>query len=80
MKLKIITPDKLFLEKEVDSVTLPGETGQMTILPHHAAMLASLKPGKFYTRTGGVKSEEVELQGGFVEVLSAEQKVLVLVS
>lgn len=80
MKLKIITPDKLFLEKEVDSVTLSGETGQMTILPGHAAMLASLKPGKFYTRTGGAKSEEIELQRGFVEVLPAEQKVLVLVS
>lgn len=80
MKLKIITPEKLFLEKEVDSVTLSGETGQMTLLPGHAAMVASLKRGKFYTRTGATKSEEIELQGGFVEVLPANREILVLVS
>lgn len=78
MRLKIITPDKLILDQEVDSVTLPGELGEMTILPHHAQMLAVLKSGFFYYRARSQKSEPQLLKGGFVEVRNKTNEVLVL--
>ncbi len=68
MKLKILTPAKLILDQEVDSVTLPGTEGQMTILPTHAALIATLKKGKILN---------FEMEGGFVEVL--KDQVLVMV-
>lgn len=69
MKLKVLTPDKLLLDQEVDSVTLPGAEGQMTILPHHAAMVALLIEGVMYTGSGSHPSFKQKIGGGFVEVL-----------
>lgn len=76
MKLKIVTPAKLILDQEVDSVTLPGSEGQMTILPMHAALAATLKEGEMYYRTGEKISPKQTIRGGFVEVL--RDQVLVM--
>ena len=64
-----MTPEKLVLEQEVDSVTLPGTEGEMTILPHHAAMLATLKPGKMRYSLGSKVGEKLFIAEGVVEVL-----------
>lgn len=76
MKLKIITPAQLILDQEVDSVTLPGSEGQMTILPTHAALVATLKEGEMYYRTGEKVSDKARLDGGFVEVLKDQVTVM----
>lgn len=34
-KLKIVIPSGVMLEKDVDSVTLPSENGEITVLPNH---------------------------------------------
>ena len=67
MRLKIVTREKLILDQEVSSITLPGTEGQMTILPTHTAMVATLKKGKVLG---------YEIEGGFVEVL--KDQVLVI--
>ncbi|MDO8494612.1 MAG: ATP synthase F1 subunit epsilon [Deltaproteobacteria bacterium] len=69
MKLKVCTPEKLLLEAEVDSVTLPGSLGQMTILPKHAAFVSTLGSGNFYYRVREKKHEGFYINEGFVEVL-----------
>lgn len=76
MKLKVITPEKLIFDQEVDSVTLPGSEGQMTILPTHAALVATLKEGEMYYRTGEKVSDRAKISSGFVEVL--RNQILVL--
>ena len=76
MKLKILTPEKLIVDQEVDSFTLPGSEGQMTILPTHAAMVATLKEGEIYYRSGEKNSSKSKIAGGFVEVL--KNQVLVM--
>lgn len=76
MKLKIITPQKLILDQEVDSVTLPGVEGEMTILPLHAAMIAMLQKGKLRYRLGEKEFTGYEIESGLVEVL--KDNVLVI--
>lgn len=76
MKLKIVTPEKLVLDAEADSVTLPGSEGQMTILPGHAALAATLKEGPMYTRTGGHISNSARIGAGFVEVVGDQVTVM----
>ena len=34
LKLKIITPERVLLESEVDSLSVPTQMGEITILPH----------------------------------------------
>ncbi|MBI4126855.1 MAG: hypothetical protein HY465_05115 [Deltaproteobacteria bacterium] len=48
--------EKLF-DGDIESVVLPGTVGQMTILPHHAGLLATLQAGTVKVRAaGGEKS------------------------
>lgn len=45
LKLKIITPKKIVLEEEVEAVTVPTETGEITVLPHHVDLFSLLVEG-----------------------------------
>lgn len=45
LKLKIITPKKIVLEEEVAAVTVPTETGEITVLPHHVDLFSLLVEG-----------------------------------
>ena len=68
LKLRIITPERIvFDEENIDSVTLPGVMGEVTILPQHAPLMTELRPGPVLFRRAG---EEVDLalSGGFMEV------------
>ena len=69
MKLKIYTPEATVLDQEVDSVTLPGSVGEMTILPTHTALVATLGKGELYFRSHEKKVGGYFIDGGFVEVL-----------
>lgn len=64
---KLVTPEKILLEKELASLSCPTTMGQITILPNHAPLIATLVAGELVAKTG---SEEfsVHVAGGFVEV------------
>jgi F-type H+-transporting ATPase subunit epsilon len=66
--LEIVTPEKHLFSGDVDSVTVPANTGYLGILPGHAPLLAELGLGEVeYTVDG--KVEYLFCQWGFVEVL-----------
>ncbi len=67
MKLEIISPEKKVFTGEVDSVNLPGAAGSFTVLPHHAALISSLKAG-IITYTVNGHETKVNVDSGFVEV------------
>lgn len=67
MTLKIISAEKILFEGEVASVTLPGEMGRFTVLPHHASIVSTLVSGTIaYTQE--TETSEVEVAGGIVDV------------
>lgn len=67
MRLEIISPEKRIFKGEVDAVNLPGMAGSFTILPHHAALISSLKTGNI-TYTTNNKETQLKIDSGFVEV------------
>jgi F-type H+-transporting ATPase subunit epsilon len=76
LTLQIITPERVVFEEEnVDSLTVPGADGELTILPQHAALMTALKPGPVVMRRG---AEEIDLalSGGFMDVRN--DKVILL--
>src|SRR3972149_11328106 len=76
LSLQIITPERVvFSEEGVDSVTLPGAEGELTVLPSHAPLMTGLRPGALMFRKGG-EEIDVALSGGFLEV--RDDKVVVL--
>ncbi len=46
MNIKILTPEYVAFEGEVESVLLPGKNGEFHIMKNHAAIVSSLVGGK----------------------------------
>ncbi len=76
MHLTIVTPRKEVLSRDVDSVTLPGALGEMTLLPGHASLMSVLDVGVARWVAGG-ENHELALNRGFAEVLKDNVRVLV---
>jgi F-type H+-transporting ATPase subunit epsilon len=72
IKLKVITPEKLILEENVDEVLVPTTEGEIGILPMHIPLVAGLKSGDV---VGVLKDERIPVAvvGGFVEVKKDEE-------
>lgn len=67
LKLKIVTPDKIVYDGEVEKITVPGTAGQFEILVNHAPIISSLDAGEVvYQAPQG--EEALKITGGFVEV------------
>lgn len=74
-RLIIATPERQVYQDDVESVTVPTTSGQITILPHHMPLSTVLRGGELMLRKG--KSEEpYAVSGGFIEV--QPDKVVVL--
>lgn len=67
MVLKIISAEKVLFEGEASMVTLPGEMGQFTVLPHHASLISTLVKGKIkYAEASG--RHKIEVEGGIADI------------
>jgi F-type H+-transporting ATPase subunit epsilon len=59
------------------SATLPGAAGEMTILPHHEALVTTLKAGKIIVRIPNAESKEFSIESGVLETSGTRAVVLV---
>ncbi len=76
LTLQIITPERVVLAEEgVESLTVPGALGELTLLPEHAALMTALLPGPLVVRKGGTETD-IALSGGFLEL--KDDKVIIL--
>ncbi len=78
LKLKIVTPEKLILEEEVDQVTIPTTEGELTILPDHIPLIASLSSGDIVALSKG-EFVPMAVAGGFIEVNKVDNKTEVAI-
>lgn len=67
MTLKIISAENVLFEGEATSVTLPGEMGRFTVLPHHASLVSTLVSGKIVYKSG-TDEQSVDVEGGIADV------------
>jgi len=76
LHLQIVTPEKSVYDDEVDQVTLPTTTGQITVLPHHTDLVTQIKPGEIIFKKHN--KETIMASGfGFAQVAKDSIKVLV---
>lgn len=71
LKLKIVTPEKLILEEEVESVTIPTKEGEITVLPDHVPLIAPLSSGDIVSFVNG-EHVPIAVVGGFAEVKNGD--------
>ena len=76
MILNVLTPEKsVTRDLAIEAVIVPGEAGQMTILPGHTDLLSGLRAGSFAFKEKGEWSWAF-LSGGFVQVYKDKLTVL----
>ncbi len=75
IRCEIVSQDRMVWSGEADMVVVPGAGGEMGILPNHAPLLSTLRPGIIKVVHQG-EEEYFTVTGGVVEV--RPEKVTVL--
>ncbi len=76
LRLKVITPRKIVIDKQVNSITVPTADGEITILPRHTHLFSLLLEGiiKIKTQTD---EDLLAIGGGYLETNGKTVTVLV---
>jgi F-type H+-transporting ATPase subunit epsilon len=76
LNVTIVTAERTALQQDgVTKLVVPTTEGQITILPSHAALMASLAIGELIVHTDGELRPFV-VHGGFIQVAHDEVKIL----
>lgn len=75
MKLEIVTAERVVYSEDIDMLVAPGEDGELGILPRHAPLLTTLKPGEIRVGKDGEETY-MFVSGGFLEVLGNTVTIL----
>jgi F-type H+-transporting ATPase subunit epsilon len=67
-RLSIVTPEKVVLEADVISLTVPGTEGYLGVLTGHAPLITALQPGKIEFRDAQNRPRTLAVTAGFLEV------------
>lgn len=67
-KLRIITPDRVFYENNIEMVEFNTTEGEIGVLPGHIPMTVIVKPGILTIKEENEK-KEAALHAGFAEIL-----------
>jgi F-type H+-transporting ATPase subunit epsilon len=76
LQFDLVTPERLFMSKAVEMVTVPGAEGDFGVLKDHAPFMSAVRPGVIEVTDGGAISERIFVRGGFAEVTPAGLVVL----
>jgi len=64
----LVSPEKILFEKEVSMVVVPGIDGDIGVLPQHAPLLTTLRPGIVTVYEGNDILVKIFVDGGFSEI------------
>ena len=73
--LKVVTPLRLLVETDVESVALPSLEGEVGVLPGHRPLFVGIGRGRVRWRSGG-EEEAFAVRGGYAQV--QPEKVVVV--
>lgn len=75
LKFKIVTPEKVIYENEINQVTIPTMSGEITILPNHIPLVSVLKAGELKIKDKNGE-HNLAVSGGFLEVRGNNEIVI----
>jgi F-type H+-transporting ATPase subunit epsilon len=67
MLLTITSLNKVLFHGEADSITVPGVSGEMTILKDHMPIVSAVKEGSIIVKSKE-NEEVIDINGGVLEV------------
>ncbi len=76
MKVRIAKVGESLFDGEARSLSVPGSEGDMTILPHHTALVTTLRAGSLSVTDDTGETHTFEIEKGLVEISNNEVIVL----
>ncbi len=76
VKFELVSPEKILLSEAVEMVVIPGAEGNFGVLPGHAPLISSVRPGTIEVYEGNNVAERIFIAGGFAEVTPERCTVL----
>lgn len=72
---EITTPERTVYKEEIDQVTVPTSTGEITILPNHTPLVSQLVSGELVVKAGEMVTH-MAVSGGFIEIRKNNEVVV----
>ncbi len=67
LSFALVSPEREVFHGEVDHVVVPGSEGEFGVSPHHAPVMAVVKPGALRI-IDGATTRKIFVNGGFADV------------
>ena len=68
VEFELVSPERLLLSLPVEMVVVPGSEGDFGVLPGHAPMISTVRPGVISIWQDGTVDRRVFVAGGVAEV------------
>ena len=68
LKFDLVSPERLLVSEEVESVVVPGAEGYFTVFARHAPLMSTLKPGQLEVKGLSGAVQKFFVRGGFADV------------
>lgn len=76
INLKIVTPEKVIYQNDqIDQVSIPTSTGEITVLPNHIPLVSILQSGEMIFKENG-QDHYFALSGGFLEIKDKNEVII----
>jgi len=76
LKLELVSPEKELASRQVKEVLIPGAEGEFVVMPDHAPLLSTIKPGVLAISEISGQQSRYFVRGGYAEV--ADNHLIVL--
>ena len=67
LNFALVSPERELFHGEVDQVVVPGTEGEFGVLPDHAPLMSTIKPGALRIMNGA-DERRIFVNGGFADV------------
>jgi F-type H+-transporting ATPase subunit epsilon len=76
VQFELVTPERLLLSEMVEMVVIPGTEGNFGVLPGHAPLISTIRPGMIEIYEGQTVTRRVSVVSGLAEVTPVRCTVL----
>jgi F-type H+-transporting ATPase subunit epsilon len=76
IQFELVSPERLLVSEPVEMVVVPGTEGDFGVLPGHAPLVSTVRPGVIAVFEGSKVVQRIFVAGGFAEVTGERCTVL----
>ena len=73
---ELVSPERIVISETVEMVVIPGTEGDFGVLPGHAPLISSIRPGTIKIYRDDIVTETIFIASGFAEVTAERCTVL----